>query len=222
MVRTRRNRMGISQEELGERAGLHRTYIADIERGARNPSLESINKLAGALEVSISTLFSPAQPAQTETSPTRQAAPNSAVDILLVEDNPDDVKLTLLAFQQANLGNRIHIARDGAEALDYLFGAGHHAGRGTEPRREVVLLNLRLRKVDGMTVLRRIKSDDRTRAIPVVILTSSQQDRDIAECLRIGADACIIKPVDFNRLSQVTPRLQLSWMLQRQVQTSNR
>ena len=214
IVRARRKGLGISQEELAERAGLHRTYVADIERGARNPSLESISKLARALELSIAALFSSSDPvAPAESGVVSPDPEHATADILLVEDNPDDVKLTLRAFGQANLQNQIHVVRDGAEALEYLFRTGRNAGHKPDQRCDVILLDLRLPKVDGIEVLRRIKSDQRTRSIPVVILTASQRDEDLAECRRLGADAYIVKPVDFHRLSQVTPKLQFSWML---------
>jgi len=201
VVRSRRMGLQISQEELAGRAGLHRTYIADIERGARNPSLESIDRLARALEVSIAGLFA------------APATNTEAVDILLVEDDANDVVLTLRAFEKAHLSNRVHVAKDGAEALAYIFCTGPYARRRLEQRPKVILLDLGLPKVDGLEVLRRIKHDERTRLIPVVVLTMSQQARDIAECRRLGADSYIVKPVDFQRLSQITPQLNLSWML---------
>ncbi len=209
-VRKRRNDLGVSQEQLAERAGLHRTYIADIERGARNPSLATIEKLATALEVSIAGLFSHVHRGH-EVS--EHADRGAAVDILLVEDNPDDVTLTLRAFQRARLGNRVQVATDGAEALDYIFCTGRHAGRRLEDRPRVILLDLGLPKMPGVEVLRRIRSDERTRSIPVVVLTVSEHERDIAECRRLRADAYIVKPVSFQRLSQVTPQLKFSWML---------
>lgn len=214
VVRTRRNRLGISQEELADRAGLHRTYVADIERGARNPSLQSIDKLARALEISIASLFSPASGVAKAAGGSAHEEPNrETVDILLVEDNPSDVKLTLRAFQRANLSNRVHVVGDGAEALAYVFCTGQYADHMLEHRPKVILLDLGLPRVHGLEVLRRIKSDERRQAIPVVVLTVSERDRDIAECRRLGADAYIVKPVDFQRFSQVTPQLKFSWML---------
>src|ERR671915_207527 len=108
------------------------------------------------------------------------------VEILLVEDNPNDVTLTLRAFKRYNLSNRIHVACDGAEALEFLFGTGAYAGRGFEPTPRVVLLDLKLPKVDGLEVLQCIRADPRTRVIPVVVLTSSREQRDIIESYQLG------------------------------------
>lgn len=198
-----RGRLGISQEELAGRAGLHRTYVSDIERGARNVSLESVEKLARALKVSAATLFAPSD----------SATVDELVDILLVEDNPDDVQLTTQALQQAKITNPVHVVRDGAEALNFLFCTGAYAGRRPERRPQVVLLDLELPKVAGLEVLRRMKADSRTRTIPVVILTGSLYDRDMLMSKQLGADAYIVKPVDFQNLSEVTPQLSLHWAL---------
>ena len=197
-VRRLRFHLGISQEELAERADLHRTYIAGIEGGARNLTLKSIDKLARALEVSVVTLL---------------INSNHLGEILLVEDNRDDVDLTLQAFRKAKITNPIHVIGDGAEALDYLFCAGRFAERRIEDRPHLVLLDLDLPKVGGMEVLRQIKADDRTRSIPVAILTASRDVQELDECQRSGAHTYIIKPVDFQGLSQATRRLNLSWAL---------
>jgi CheY-like chemotaxis protein len=211
-VRVWRNRLGISQEELAERAELHRTYVSDVERGTRNLSLESIERLARALEVSVSALFS--NPELHGGGATRgNGRSKDLVDILLVEDNADDVEMTLSAFKRARFTNRVHVARDGAEALDYVFRRGKHARRRAAKRPQMILLDLNLPKVDGQEVLRRLKADRRTQRIPVVILTVSQTSEDIAECRRLGASNYIVKPVDFQRLSQSTPRLNLDWAL---------
>jgi CheY-like chemotaxis protein len=209
-VRSRRNRLGLSQEQLAERAALHRTYISDIERAARNLSLESISKLADALEVSVATLFLPETPAGElhQHNGSRQF-----VDILLVEDDANDVELTLQAFKKSRFANRVQIVRDGAEALDYVFCRGLHAGRKQEDHPQIILLDLNLPKIGGLEVLRRIKADEKARHIPVVVLTGSQNDLDISESRRLGAVTYILKPVDFHRLSQVTPQLSLNWAL---------
>jgi len=204
----------ITQEELADRAGLHRTYIAGIERGARNPSLKSIEKIAKGLQLSIAGLFSPASgPGATHGASTPYDDGNELVDILLVEDDRGDGELVVSAFKRAQLGNRVHWVRDGAEALAFVFCTGAYANRRLENRPNVVLLDLNLPKVDGMEVLRRIKSDERTSMIPVVVLTASEHHRDVPECRLLGANACIVKPVDFHRFSQITPQLNLSWML---------
>ena len=205
-VRSRRKRLGISQEELAGRAGLHRTYVADIERGARNLSLANIEKLAKALETSIPILFAQDElPGKPDATKLRE--------ILLVEDNPDDVEMTLRAFRNASVANPVQVVRDGAEALDFLFWTGSYVERKAEPPPHVILLDLNLPKVNGLEVLRRLKADSRTLAIPVVVLTASERDRDIDESRRLGAESYIVKPVDFHRFSQVTPQLKLSWSL---------
>jgi CheY-like chemotaxis protein/DNA-binding XRE family transcriptional regulator len=220
-VRTWRKRLGISQEVLAERANLHRTYVSDVERGARNLSLESITRMAEALGIPVAELFpgelpellAPAAPggAAVGGAPRRIQAPE-LVEILLVEDNVDDVELTMHAFQQARFANRIQVAADGQEALDYLFHQGPYASlAGGRP--QIVLLDLYLPKVSGLDVLRRMKAEEKTRTIPVVILTISQVFSDFAECQRLGAETYIIKPLNFQRLSQITPRLRLDWAL---------
>jgi CheY-like chemotaxis protein/DNA-binding XRE family transcriptional regulator len=212
-VRKWRSQRRISQEELAGRAGLHRTYVSDIERGARNVSLESIEKLARALEVPAGILFAEHSEDSGETISASILTSNELVDILLVEDNRDDVQLTLHALNEAKIANRIHVVRDGAEALDFLFATGSYSHRHMQDRPQIILLDLELPKINGMEVLQRIKADSRTQTIPVVILTASRQHRDIATGRRLGAEGYIVKPVDFQNLSAVTPRLSLHWAL---------
>lgn len=137
----------------------------------------------------------------------------NAVEILLVEDNPKDVELTLRAFRKANLTNRIHVARDGAEALDFIFCEGAHAARTMEDGVKVVLLDLKLPKVDGLEVLQRIKGDPRTKIIPVVVLTSSREQRDVIESYQLGVNSYIVKPVSFERFAEAVQHLGLYWLL---------
>lgn len=203
-IKTERCALGFSQEKLAERAGLHRTYVSDLERGARNPSIASVEKLARALQVSVSALFGQA----TGTNGTKQP-----VEILLVEDNPRDVQLTQRAFEKAQITNPLHVVNDGAGALDFLFATGSYANRGNDEHPKVILLDLNLPTISGLEVLRRIKNDPRTEHIPVIILTVSTRDRDINECRRLGAETYIVKPVGFQKLSEVTPRLSLAWVL---------
>lgn len=139
------------------------------------------------------------------------------VEILLVEDNPDDVELTLHALRKYNIANRVHVARDGAEAMDFLFCQGAHAGRDCAERPRVVLLDLKLPKVDGLEVLRRIKSDPRTQTISVVVLTSSREERDMAESYRLGVNSFIVKPVDFAQFTEAVRNVGLYWMLLNEV-----
>jgi two-component system response regulator len=135
------------------------------------------------------------------------------VEILLVEDNPDDVELTLHAFRKNNLTNQIDVVRDGAEALDYLFCTGPYAQRHIENGPRVILLDLKLPKVDGLEVLRRIKADPRTRMIPVVVLTTSREDRDIVESYNLGVNSYIVKPVNFEQFVEAVRQLGLYWLL---------
>jgi two-component system response regulator len=216
-VKSRRTRLGFSQEELAWRSGLHRTYVADIERGARNPSLESIQKLARALEVSLAAFFEyvdqPGLSAPYHKTESAVIRNNRIGNILLVEDTQADVELTLKAFKKARLSNRVHVVADGAEALDFLFCRGAYASLKAKDQPQLVLLDLHLPKIDGLEVLRRLKNDERTRTIPVVVLTVSQQSRDVREARRLGAEAYIVKPVDFHNFSDITPQLRLAWAL---------
>lgn len=134
-------------------------------------------------------------------------------EILLVEDNADDAELTLRALKKHNLANKVHHVKDGAEALEFLFGTGAYESRVGASVPKVVLLDLKLPKVDGMEVLRRIKGDERTRDIPVVILTSSREDRDIIEGYRLGVNSYVQKPVQFDRFVEAVAQLGLYWMV---------
>ena len=135
------------------------------------------------------------------------------VGILLVEDNPADVELTLHALRHSNLANRIHVVRDGEEALDFLFCRGAYSDRSLQPSPKLVLLDLKLPKVDGLEVLRQVKSDNRTKAIPVVILTSSKEERDLVKGYQLGVNSYIEKPVDFNQFRETVKQVGLYWMV---------
>jgi CheY-like chemotaxis protein len=134
-----------------------------------------------------------------------------AVQILLVEDNPDDVELTLHAFKTHRLTNPVHVAQDGVEALDLLFGTEGKAGLSEGP--VIVLLDLKLPKVDGLEVLKKLRADPRSEAIPVVVLTSSRSDRDIIQGYHLGVDSYIVKPVDFAQFTEAVRTLGLNWLL---------
>src|ERR1700674_3198912 len=123
-------------------------------------------------------------------------------DILLVEDNPNDVKLTLHAFKTANLGNKVHVARDGVEALEFLFGPEPNATSKIAEMPRLILLDLKLPRLDGHEVLKRLKGDPRTRGIPVVVLTSSAEERDVMRAYQVGGNSYIIKPVDFKQFTE--------------------
>ena len=135
------------------------------------------------------------------------------VEILLVEDDPNDVELTLRAFRARNLANQVFVARDGAEALDFFFSDKAHPLRdiGVTPR--VVLLDLKLPKVDGLEVLRRLRADERTKSLPVVVLTSSNEEPDITAAYRLGANSYIVKPVDFEAFARAVSEVGLYWVL---------
>jgi two-component system response regulator len=135
------------------------------------------------------------------------------VEILLVEDNPNDVELTLHAFKKNNLSNPIRVVRDGSEALEFIFATGAYASCSIEHAPKVILLDLKLPKVDGLEVLRQIKSDPRTRTIPVVVLTSSREERDIVESYNLGVNSYIVKPVDFEQFTEAVHTLGLYWLL---------
>jgi two-component system response regulator len=133
--------------------------------------------------------------------------------ILLVEDNPDDEALTIRALQKNNIKNEVVVARDGVEALEYLFGSGTYSGRDTNVTPQVVLLDLKLPKVDGLEVLRRLRADDRTKLLPVVILTSSNEEQDRLAGYDLGANSYVRKPVDFNQFIDAVRELGLYWLI---------
>jgi two-component system response regulator len=139
--------------------------------------------------------------------------PDNDVEILLVDDNPSDVRLTLHALQEYKIANRVEVARDGAEALDFLFCTGAYAHRHIENGPKLVLLDLQLPLVDGIEVLRQVKADPRTQMIPVVVLTSSREDRDVVESYRLGVNSYIVKPVDFDQFAQAMRQVGLYWLL---------
>ena len=133
--------------------------------------------------------------------------------ILLVEDNPDDVQLTLRALKKNKIMNEVVVAQDGVEALEYLFGTGKYAGRDTKVLPQVVLLDLKMPRMDGHEVLQRIRKDERTKLLPIVILTTSSEDRDRVESYKVGANSYIRKPVDFNQFAEAVQQLGLYWLV---------
>jgi two-component system, response regulator len=137
---------------------------------------------------------------------------NQRAEILLVEDNPNDVKLTLNAFKFANLANSVHVARDGVEALEFLFGAASSPDAKIPGRPKLILLDLKLPRLDGHEVLKRIKGDPRTRGIPVVILTSSAEERDVMRTYEVGANSYIVKPVDFEQFTESIRDIGKYWL----------
>ncbi|MEN3330275.1 MAG: hypothetical protein V7638_5082 [Acidobacteriota bacterium] len=135
------------------------------------------------------------------------------VEVLLVEDNPSDAELTMRALKKRNLANKLFHAKDGAEALDFIFAHGPFAYRRVENGPKVVLLDLKLPKIDGLEVLRRIKSDERTKKIPVVVMTSSREDKDLATCYENGVNGYVVKPVEFEDFSRAVSELGFYWLL---------
>jgi CheY-like chemotaxis protein len=140
---------------------------------------------------------------------------DNAVEILLVEDNPNDVELALRALKKNHLANRIHVVRDGAEALEFIYCTGQYESRNKENCRQpkFILLDLKLPKVDGLEVLRRLKGDEQTRSIPVVMMTSSREERDVIESYRLGVNSYIVKPVDFDQFTEAVRHLGMYWLL---------
>lgn len=142
-------------------------------------------------------------------------APERNLEILLVEDNPNDVELTLHALKKHKLANDIEVARDGVEALDLLFGEGQHSGEGiVRPR--VILLDLKLPLVDGIEVLKRVRGDTRTNTLPIVVLTSSQEERDLVEAYNLGVNSYIVKPLDFAQFTEAVREIGMYWLLMNQ------
>jgi two-component system response regulator len=135
------------------------------------------------------------------------------VEILLVEDNPNDVVLALHAFEKHHLANQVHVVRDGAEALEYIFCTDRYADRGIGKRPKVILLDLKLPLVDGIEVLRQIKNDPRTQMTPVVVMTSSKEEKDLVESYKLGVNSYIVKPVDFESFAKVVSEVGLYWLL---------
>jgi two-component system response regulator len=142
--------------------------------------------------------------------------------ILLVEDNPDDERLTLRAFKKSNILNDVVVARDGVEALDYLFATGAHAGRDANSLPQVMLLDLNLPRLGGLDVIKRVRADERTKLLPIVVLTSSKQDEDIVRSYTLGANSFVRKPVEFDEFAQAVKTLGLFWLILNEVPQSPR
>ena len=217
-LKRRRMQNGISQERLAELADLHRTYISAVESGKRNLTLESIHRLAQALGASVGSFFASLEATSTADTRTWELRPaNSSSQqggaILLVEDDPRDVEFTLTAFKAAKLANPVQVVSDGVAALSLLAAPDREAKSKDHSLPQLVLLDLHLPKLHGLEVLRRIRADRRLKHLPVVVLTASRSDRDIQEAVRLGANAYLIKPVDFHRFAEVTPKLSLRWAL---------
>ncbi len=137
---------------------------------------------------------------------------SAIVDILLVEDNPRDVELILRALKRHNLANRVTVISDGEQALDFIFGRGEFASRANEPQPRAIFLDLKLPKVGGIEVLQAIRSDERTRMLPVVVMTSSQEERDVVSAYKLGVNSYVVKPMDFDQFAKVVAELGYYWV----------
>src|SRR5690242_1465929 len=191
LIKGQRQSLGFSQEELAYRSGLHRTYITDIERGTRNLSIESMRKLTNALGISISGLFLAIEGGGMKP----ENGKGHMVDIVLVEDDPDDAGMTIKALRNSNLVNNIRHLRDGAEAIDFLIPKRTVRPKGGPGKRRLLLLDLKLPKVDGLEVLARLRRHEATKELPVIALTSSNSGDDLREAMRLGVANYIVKPV---------------------------
>lgn len=218
VVRSQRLSAGFSQEELAHRSGLHRTYVTDVERGARNPSLNSIKKLSGALGVSLSELFRLVEggelPAQLPGGPgdSREILHQRFAEILIADNEPGEIDSTLKALKEKNLANTVHFARDGTDALDFVFCTGPYKKRDILHPPELIVLDLKLDKVDGVEVLDRIRQNPITKSVPVVALVS-QSGQDIGRAQQLGISDVIVKPLDFQKLVTAVSQTGLSWAL---------
>lgn len=220
MVRHYRQQRGLTQEELAWRAALHRTYLADVERGGRNLTLRSIGNLAHALQIPVECLLQESLGGAKRGR--GRAEPAAGGEILLVEDSAADVTLTLRVFQRAQVSNPIKAVRDGEEALAYLFRTGPYAKHKDEQLPQLILLDLKLPGMAGTEVLRRVKANEATANLPVVILSVTRYDRAIEECERLGAADYIVKPLRLESLSRVMPKLRFHWTLGRSEPTKSR
>jgi len=218
-IRDIRLEMNFTQEEVANRSGLHRTYITDVERGHRNISIESIEKIAAALQTPLSVIFERCEEKRTQPlhlvniarhQNTRAPHP---IEILIIEDDPNFVELALHAFQMANVRNVIHVARDGAEALDCIFAAGSYETRKSLPPPSLILLDLKLPKIDGLDVLSKIRSNESTKHIPVIVMTASHSADDISRCEKLGVQQYLTKPISFGVFSTIAASIGMQWLL---------
>jgi len=213
-LRRWRTHRRLTQEELAERSDLHRTYISDVERGARNLSLESIDKLARALDISIPSLFTPvtAPSLSPPSSPLARASATELLDILLIQASQKEVRASVESFHQVRFVNSVRAISSGAEALELFFG-NDFVKQANYMRKLIVLLDLDLPDVSGLEVLRQLRSDERTRQIPVAILATPDRERDTLEARRLGAQAVLTKPLSFQALCQAASALDVTWAM---------
>jgi CheY-like chemotaxis protein len=187
---------------------MHRTYLAGIERGARNVTLSSIAKLAHALQVAVASLLTNGVPAAEAAS----VVPPTPREILLVQGDAVEVDNALAAFRRANVANPMKVVRTGREALQYLKSSGRYARR-QDILPQLILLDVQLPDMSGAEILRQLRADERTKALPVIALAAGPNDPGMADCRELGVHASLTKPVRFQNLSEVTPNLKLHWAL---------
>ena len=208
-IRMRRDQLGITQEELAWRANRHRTYIADIERGARNVTLSSLVNLTNALQLTVAHLFSRiSAPAGTRLRAAGRDNTDGPREILLVDGSATDAVRARRAFRRANFANPIKVVSNGEQGLSYLFGTGRYAKR-VPVRPLVILFDASLPEMPPQEFLRRIRKDGRTRTIPVVIFTASRRKCDLIKCGRSTGEHYLIKPLGFENFVRLTARLNL-------------
>lgn len=218
VVRSQRLSAGLSQEELAHRSGLHRTYVTDVERGARNPSLNSIKKLSDALGMPLGGLFGLVEEADrrehqvSASSHQESSSQHEPAEILVAAENSSDADTVIRVLGENNIASHIHAVRDGAEAMDYIFCTGAYKKRDFLKTPDLILLHLRLSKVDAFTILAKIRDNPLTRPIPVVAL-GAQSDQDLARAQQHGVTEFIVAPFDFPKLAHASAQLGLQWML---------
>ncbi len=216
VVRSQRLSAGFSQEELAHRSGLHRTYVTDVERGARNPSLNSIKKLSGALGISLSDLFGLVEGGERAAQPIVGPGDQKEIplrefpEILIAENDPGEIESLMSALKDNRVTNVVHFVRDGLEALDFVFCTGPYRKRDILHPPDLILLDLTLDKVDGLKVLDRIRQNPITKSVPVVVM-ASQSNQTIGRAQQLGISNSIIKPLDFLKFADAVSHAGLSW-----------
>lgn len=218
VLRAQRKQLGISQEELAFRSGLHRTYVTDVERGLRNMTLESVLKITRALElpfVEAITSLGIEEGRSPERTVGKHANGNGTADILIVEDDADDALLTTHALRRNGITNRVASVATGKDALNIFAGHDPPIDGMQHFNPELLLLDLRLPDIDGIELLRQLRSDPRTRSLHVVILTASRSDEDRSRCMALGVSDYITKPVNFIEFHHLLTRMGFGWMVVR-------
>jgi CheY-like chemotaxis protein len=205
-IRSERTVLHISQEELAYRAHLHRTYVSDVERGARNPSIRSIEKLACALKIPVPKLFERAS---------HSGAAKPVTEMLLVENDSAEVRRACRAFAKLPMTNPLHVVRNGKEALSFILATGQYRYRCDVGPPEIVLLDLDLPDQSALEVLRQIKTNQTVSHLVVLILTTSNNDRRLGQCRQLGAANHMVKPFRFENFCEATASLGLSWTMGR-------